>query len=109
MKKLNIFEIKSPLPLIGWGRELMGNRHGEAVLSLIPERVRQETLFLFDIGEKHYAAFYSEGENLPADMAMKVNVDHKLVKDSTVISSRIGSIMAYDLDASIPYDLEAKN
>lgn len=77
----------------------MNERYSEAVGSLIPEKVDRETLFLFDIGNKHYAAFYSEGEGLPADMRMPVNIDHKRIKDSTIISKRIESTMVYDLEA----------
>lgn len=81
-----------------WGTQLMGERHKEALESLLPEKVTKEVVFTFSLEGKTYAAFYVEGEALRADMSLSVNQDHQRVKNAVFLDKRVKADLCYDLE-----------
>jgi hypothetical protein len=99
-KELTLIEIKDDAPIKEWAILLMSSRNEEARDSLVFEGVEQENCFYVEIDEKKYIAFYMEGERLdPGDPSVKINKDHKAVKDAMGRIRRIDGELLYSLSA----------
>lgn len=70
-----------------WGTKLMGEYNAEALLTLAEEKVLEEHMFLLQIEEKWFLAFFSRGENLPANIERQLNRQHRSLLEESVIHS----------------------
>jgi hypothetical protein len=86
-----------------WGQSLMGERRVEAVESLRREKVQRESAFVVVLENKPYLIHLSdaEGDVLPADMSMPVNIEHKRVNRLVMKpETRVKAELLYDISAS---------
>lgn len=93
-----MIEIQNEDEIIAWGEQLMGDRHKEAVESIIRENITREFVYLIDLERKKYLVFFEEssGTIQKADMTMPVNRDHKKILKKIWVK-RIEGIPLYDL------------
>ncbi len=75
----------------------MGKRNAEAVESLKREKVIQETVFILELNNKKYLAFYMEGEMLHGDPDLPINQEHRRI---------LRSVRESFVDAELLYNLQ---
>lgn len=95
-KELTLIEISDDVAIRAWAKELMTTRKREAIESIEVEKVEKEIVFIIEIDQKKFLAFYMEGEMLPADINMPINQEHRKI---------LKSIRTRAIDAELLYEL----
>lgn len=86
MEKAVLFRIKKAYlnDWKEWCKEISTNLKKEAELSLIEEKVVQETTFCFKIDTEWYGLGFIDGESLPANPDREINKKHKDIKNKCI-------------------------
>lgn len=95
-KEIVIIEIKDGQALKDWGKEIT-ERMDEARAAVRLEQIVREQTSYFEVGDRKFVLFYTEGNPIPADNTIPINKKHREVMDAIRLE-RIKLEPVYDIE-----------